>query len=98
MDLTCPCNNAAPFANNVCSGSTASSAGACSCTPSLPQNCGDNGKSDGCGGAMVSNCGAGQVCYQNACCTSPTCPAGNAGDACGIITACGQSTSSCPCT
>jgi hypothetical protein len=40
----------------------------------------------------------GQVCFQNACCNSPTCPAGNMGDKCGVISACGQMTGNCACT
>jgi len=40
---------------------------------------------------MVSTCGSNQVCYNSACCTPPVCPAGDAGDVCGTISACGQS-------
>jgi hypothetical protein len=98
MNLTCNCTTGGGFANNTCTGSSMSVAGTCSCTPSTPQNCGDNGKSDGCGGTMSSTCAGNQVCYQNACCNKPVCPAGAAGDQCGVIMACGLSTSSCPCT
>jgi hypothetical protein len=47
---------------------------------------------------MSSTCAGNQVCYQNACCNKPVCPAGNAGDACGVIMACGLSSPNCPCT
>lgn len=89
--LTCPCSTTAPYTRNTCVGSSSTDAGICSCTPSTPANCSDNGKSDGCGGLMVSTCGSTQVCYNSACCTPPVCPAGNAGDVCGTISACGQS-------
>jgi hypothetical protein len=97
-NLTCPCNATAPNQNNTCTGSSMTTAGSCSCTPTMPQNCGDNGRPNGCGGTMSSPCASGQVCYMNACCTSPVCPAGNAGDRCGVISACGQSTGNCACT
>jgi hypothetical protein len=96
-NLTCPCSTAGGLTNDVCVGSTGTTAGTCTCTPSQPTGCGDNGKPNGCGGTMTSTCGTGQVCVANACCTSPVCPTGNAGDACGTISACGQSVS-CACT
>lgn len=96
VNLTCPCSTVAPYTRNTCVGSSASDAGVCSCTPATPVTCADHGRPDGCGGTMSFPCGTGQVCYNSACCTSPVCPAGNTGDACGTITACGQSVS-CSC-
>jgi hypothetical protein len=97
-NLTCPCSTAAGFANNTCVGSSAAVAGACTCTPTVPANCSQNGLSNGCGGTMVSTCTTGtQVCFANACCTKTVCAAGNAGDACGTVTKCGLTTT-CPCT
>ncbi len=95
-NLTCPCTTTGGYTKNTCLGSSSTDAGVCSCTKSNPANCGDNNKSDGCGGTMVSTCGSNQICYSNACCTSPVCPAGNAGEQCGTISACGQSVS-CGC-
>jgi hypothetical protein len=95
-NLTCPCSTTVPYPRNTCTGSSSTVAGTCTCAPAAPANCSDNGKSDGCGGAMVSTCGSNQVCYNSACCTSPVCPAGNSGEVCGTISACGQSVS-CGC-
>ena len=95
-NLTCPCSTGSGYANNVCVGSSSTVAGTCSCTPSTPANCSDDGKPNGCGLSMVSKCGSGQVCYNAACCTTPVCPAGNTGDVCGLISACGQ-TVNCGC-
>jgi len=89
--LSCPCSTAAPFENAFCGD------GVCACVPDVPANCGDDGKPDGCGGTMVAACAGPEVCYQNACCAPPVCPAGADGDLCGEINNCGLSVT-CPCT
>ncbi len=98
VNLTCNCTTTSPTQNNACVGSNATTAGTCSCTPQVPANCSEHGLPDRCGGTMSAACNpTTQVCYQNACCVKPVCPAGNSGDACGTLSACGLSVS-CGCT
>ncbi len=98
-NLTCPCSTAAPNPNNACVGSSSTTAGTCTCTPTAPANCGDNGKPNGCGGTMVSTCTAGtQACFVNACCTLPVCASGAKGEPCGAIVQCGTTTNCGACS
>ncbi|HEY3444888.1 MAG TPA: hypothetical protein VGK67_00935 [Myxococcales bacterium] len=88
--FACPCSTAAPYPRAACL------SGTCGCTKLVPANCGDDGKSDGCNGTMVSTCASPQICYSSACCTPPVCQTGAPGEACGNLSACGQS-ASCAC-
>ncbi len=99
QNLTCACSQASPFQNNTCIMSSSTMAGTCSCTPTPPANCSDNGRPNGCGGTMSAPCAAGtQACFNNACCNLPTCGTGLPGQACGAINRCGTVTNCGACS
>jgi hypothetical protein len=92
-NLTCACSTAGGLTNNVCTGSSSTVAGTCSCVPTVPVTCGDDMQPNGCGGTMVKPCAAGQRCNASACCTLPVCGTGLPGQPCGAVPACGTTTS-----